>query len=1233
MAGTAVYFDSSLSSDDGVRALLGALPDDSSHPSCEAAGKLVVKRAGGAFDLVDVAGAAQYTSAVDLDSLQDSFAGYFRSFPCLESAAPYEVQIESAPFSASAVSPAFKWQAVCFSNRSSTSDGYFDFEVISARVPAASDLRIAYYSGNSDVVRHTGDLLQYDALMHGAEFVSADPGVTHFLCCVGYRNQLLRTFIHQAPSVAFIDPDARAVRIIPCSLAENDIGDAVFTVVAVVTFDPALGRWNVVPVSGCNASGGGIDTGRMCPAMREAVRLAHARSLERPDLRPAPAPTPAPAAAPAADPLDYGVTMFLETGLDAPVGMFPGVEFTCVVRFGASSRGSPDDAPSVRLPCIFGPCNPCANNALGRAPRAPFTWPAFRAGLESARLVVVVVSRHWLQTVACAAAWAGNVVFVLQDDRAGDPAALAGSFNRTAAVMAGGCSLVLYRSVSGRLLCYRCVPWSGLLDVVPDFGTDVTDLLGEAMPGFVAGGGMAALRFPKTVALGCDPVVYLGGRAVDPSRLSVDDAVGDAESFKSACVQLSAALSPQALRAAGDALMAHINQWADARLAAIREETASLRARDVLNDPDARTQLAQLVGRRRLVTRAVGPLVAAVQAMHSGRGASTRDADLNRANRSAVTRARVAKAQGMSPDEIADMFAGVDEWLLANVDSAACLESLRMCHEGVFLESRSAGRRPAVASPHPSCSCIDGCTAAALRELASRDHFLASETPVAVRSGLNTTQSALPLPLLERFASMSHPGAVHWPDTASEEEVCAAWRILTLGNLASCAPGRQYGMAPTNPELPFALVAIIFDVLEALTGMVSDLSNLEAGDTLVRTCRALLGLVLSILASGAERPRSLLWQMVKPGASLDVPPHGEIWIAVAILRVMPYTLWPMDAVRAKTAQLLAKTVRRGVVDPVVEPLRRQVAQMEAEASRDYLRARDVQLAFMGTVWGVVRDLVESDRACPEHEADFAPVASRLLAAAPAEALAPATKKIRAALGRVVRFLRAAAAERVDWGAPFERTLRSLAKAHVTRSAAFKAGKRALKAARDAGDDEAAADATRDLRAARDLLRFVPGGARVQFWRAVEDPALSLAGDAELVRTAWSVTGDEGAAARVDAAVAAALLAGGRPVSAAVASPVSAAVAAPVSAAVASLQPCGPRAERALALAATAPHLSTDMVLQMAGLGPHVAAQYQEMGRRMGWGDRGGAVVETMLANWRDPVAGETAAVLALVANA
>ena len=82
-------------------------------------------------------------------------------------------------------------------------------------------------------------------------------------------------------------------------------------------------------------------------------------------------------------------------------------------------------------------------------------------------------------------------------------------------------------------------------------------------------------------------------------------------------------------------------------------------------------------------------------------------------------------------------------------------------------------------------------------------------------------------------------------------------------------------------------------------------------------------------------------------------------------------------------------------------------------------------------------------------------------------------------------------------------------------------------------------------------------------------------------------------------------------------------------AVAALAPCGDRASRAMSLARSAPHLGTDMVLQMAGLPSRVAGLYKDMSAAIGCDGRGGAAVEALLEHWRDPIRGERAAMRAL----
>lgn len=1241
MAST-IHFDPSLDDEVAIREFLRGCPVGAAHPWN---GDLIGRTNGG-FHTRPLGDQRSLISRVDTDALEQGVASKAQSFTReTGDLSRYTVQIQADPFDI----PEDAVHAMALTDHQG--GNYFDLQVVSSG--PAGDLSVCCYNkkgGGDSACTHSGDKHADGRLFHGAH-IRRRSGASHSLCAVGYGHKKLKTFVHQAPNVAIIDHPAQVIRVIPCSLAEYDIGNAMLAVIAVVEYSNERQAWRVTPVSSCNVESR-VNTGEITSDVRRAVdkardQVRQARAGGREDARAAPRFRPILAAAgstaddvagaASVDPLDYSVARFTEAGL-TPTNL-PGVDPTADVTFGRGARMHADTESGVNLPCLFGSLKPGhSTNALGKPPSTPFTWAGFRGSLEGSRLAVVTASVDptvWPQTVGPSCLWAGNVLMILQDSRTGDPGVLINSASRTAAVMAGPCAVVLYRSVAGGLYWYRGVRWPGLFDEVPPFGADVTELVNSRLAAFVGSGGMAGLPFRKAVEL-ADRTVYIDGvpRRVDEiDHVAIPDLVERPEVVVDACAQASVLLTPEDVRSIADRLMAGINAWVDAQAAPLTERMAGLRGA-VMDDPDAQKEMRRLVGERRKIGRRVAPLVAAVSGMHSARSGHTKDADINRANRRAAVKANVDKAKAMTREDICEMFCGVPEWLLADVDNRALLDALRACAGSRFLADASAGKLGAALAPHPSCLSLDGETVGALVEYSGgseRNHAMACNTSMAVvdRDG----RPSLPFPLFARYCDAPSPAGIDWPNVCDEEPESAIWRILLRGNLSDVPAGRQHGIASSDRQVPFLIVHFMLGIMDSLAGGVSSPDAVEWDDSVPRILRGLMGLVLSVLASGGDKPVSLLWQMVRPGLSLQLPPHDEVWIAAGIVRIMPYTKWPMADVRNKAAQLIAKTLRKGVVDPVVEPLRQQLSVMQAEARANALDAREEQLRYLATVWIVVQRIISRGLDDDSHDGELVPWGQALLQHMPVAVRnvgRPGT-----ACGQVARFVRALASRRVDWGRPFHETVKTLTHVYVKRSGAFGKAKAALLEAMRGGKIGRAEGirAKMDAKVA-ELRDLAPLNAAVDVqFRAGLDDLSRLAGDAELKRAPWSVTGNADARANAEA-LASQIVGedGARAAAAGTQGKAVASAAQPIaSPAVAALTPCGKRAARAISLAASAPHLNTDMILQMAGLPPYVAGLYKDICSMMGWTDRGGAMLEALLENWRDTVKGERAAMEVLMA--
>jgi hypothetical protein len=1138
---TTLLFDPSLRTRSDIASFLADKPDGTGHVipgptphDGESGGPqpdpvALVKSPGGVSEVT--LSARECVAGTDYDALQENMFSRVRAHSeKIGFAAGYELEIRTSAFEAAAVSGE-DFQVFCLSYKL-PSQGYFDLQVI------CDDGKICAYNRKAEGgAVHTGDLHRDSVLLHGVRFPASreDAPSRYQLCVVGYDYARLASFKDQVPTVVFVDPKERSLKLVPCSLAPSEIGDATAAVIAVLEFDPKApvgGEWKVVPVNGCVASGSRLNTGVMTGELRKAADRAssifEARSEDMGVASPAGQEPPA-ACAPepqgASSERDFEVCLFAEGSLfDAASSIVPWCEFTTAVRCGPgfdvggrSLEGRPN------LPCWFGPIEKhCAANSKGVASAVPFSWASVRAGLEASALAVVLVSRHWSHEIAPSVSWAASALFVLVEDRPGRPEDSIMTFDRSATRMAGGCAIVLYRAITGRLLWYRGVLWDGFLDRIPDFGEDVTEAVEARIPSFVGLGGLSTQAFPKVVRAEDRTIYGVGGGGDSaPARasdVSIESAVANPEAFASACVQMSVCLPPAELKRATGTLMRLVNEWE----ASAREEADALEgggaasySRALENALESRgsARLAgELVHKRRVLRRRVAPLVASILGMESARGASSREGDLKRANRRAAVEENVRAASDMTKREIVGAIESVEEWLVAEVERPAM--------ESLFARVSRSGKLDCAPSmaPHPTCLLLDGATVAALVEHSLENegrHYLRHGAGVAIPSSLqNPERSAVPFPMV--FSDVRDPHQLDWAALANSNKESAVWRIRLRQTLAD-VPGRQWGgIRASDRRLGLVVVHAVFGILERIAPSAPGaIESLDPDDTVPRLARGLMGLALATMASGT-RPLTPAYKILgacAPGP-MDLPDPEDAWVVAGIVRHAPVTRWPSAGLERSCARLVATIVRRHLVDPVVSPLRERSKSLKDSERQASVDETEEYLRFLGTTWHVLDRIVSGGKASDEFDGELRPVGGRLLALAPPGLTAAGSARQRGSRTRLVKFARALSRGLVDWdGELFQHTLEELVGAYAKRSGAFAEAKRELLKARAAGDSSLEASAKRSInKILADLRRR---GARTAWARPQNRGGLrsepgaleGLKGDSELKRAPWSVKGD------------------------------------------------------------------------------------------------------------------------------
>ena len=699
--------------------------------------------------------------------------------------------------------------------------------------------------------------------------------------------------------------------------------------------------------------------------------------------------------------------------------------------FGRSPHFDPSYTPitpdassaPVTIPSVFGPCKGGSEAAAllltldGQCDTGLPSLDAYQAAWSSTLPVLFLDVYGWSRQVAATRQTVVNGILILKvkntidfANRAAREEAMS-ALNRDAFLLGGPMSMALVEFPCGSRAFYRGVPWytDPSFPLTLAFGDDVTTLLSNEVLASMASSLSSICKWPIIMAAD-DTSVYLQGEGMVPYRVAIDRCLASAsggsptdEEVKalqtmlvSTLNQVSILLQPDALKVIREELLASLNEAVVALETPIKAEmrkmaTALTEATTEEEAQAARATLADLTCQKRQVKKRFQPLIDALHAMVSQRASSTRKADLARMVRQSKIASNVAAATTMTPETLREYCEEIEEFVMVTLPDPARLKSLleatsasTLCHQ---LASGTLTSTPThrVAEPKANFVIADGTTVSVLAEIGDGDrgHTLALATGASLALPLSTSArhlSMVPIPILDRYVSMSHPGAFPWVEEANQPQV-ATYRILLRSLFSQGNASRTVSISPSSKELTFLVIHFFLEVAESLVDRMSappapgDTEAYES--TSARILRGLMGLVLTTMGSGAS-PASSLWQMVMGKPHLKVPDAKEMWILRSLMRVLPYTGWTMEAFNANLKEMVCRMIRKSITGPAVENIgiaatkaSTRISGEEAHALRAKLSAWNGVAAYILEAWPSLADGAKRG------------IATRLMAMAPA----------------------------------------------------------------------------------------------------------------------------------------------------------------------------------------------------------------------------------------------------------
>jgi len=909
-------------------------------------------------------------------------------------------------------------------------------------------------------VTHSGDigsLLHHIKLDNGLE-----TGQVALLNVVGFRQTPLRKFKDQLPTLLIVDHEEKVVHLVPCPLDERTMGDN--TMAALCGIRRTRTELEICALSTPQGLPG-VDTGTMNQIVEataeraaeitaaeldaaEDARVEQARLVAEANvtagnatINDAFALLAVPAnettgADPSTGPNDAPMTevvpslstfAIVEARLDCQRIMPAYAEDSdsmVVVATGSAMyrvqsldelQNYQEDPSGADLPLGFaGTLSGSPSLALGAQAQgfpAGMTAQSFSEMLRQSGLLVAHLSGAGMERSLSDAQHKANAIFILHGALPSSDKVTENSFNGVDITgftsRRGPCATLLLQSSDGRRFFYSAgsiIP--GLMDHLPEFGQDVTDIFTDdriKAAGEAFRSGPYQKPFANLVAreviegpVGERPIILglqqttISGLETHMSNLSVSDLqeedCKDIDAIRCALAQTSALLSTSELKPTRERLTKSLQAVVESFMAPFREKRAALMKKIVENidehgfspgaSADTSKELKMLKEEMKAASRFAGrvlkPLVTQVASMVSVQRSSNRQLDLARVAKLDQMKANRDAIEEMDWETLGDRLCelcGEGGFVFTTVDP----EINRQMLEGVVArrfvtQTLGNGNESLVSFDPRSSGVIDCWTALALNEVTQgRAHDLSGPEKCFTIpangqyvSGIQASQVCLPL--LDMDVQLKDVGDVFWPSTPEGGGGCndpdrALARYLVRQIFIQSNRARSLNMTAhaSSVDLTYYCAHFILTTMEGLVGVIGR-NGFPSGtgptsplwnDATRVILRGLTGLFLSFVSSGAD-PASNIWCVVQRGSKMPLPKAGQgEWILLArFVDAFPHTCWPTKTV-VKNCQTLLTRVTKAMADAFLKPMRNSMTQMKGLELAENIenRNKELEVAF------------------------------------------------------------------------------------------------------------------------------------------------------------------------------------------------------------------------------------------------------------------------------------------------
>lgn len=538
--------------------------------------------------------------------------------------------------------------------------------------------------------------------------------------------------------------------------------------------------------------------------------------------------------------------------------------------------------------------------------------------------------------------------------------------------LSGSMSLVTVK-LGERYFFYRGVKWDNFMDKIPDFGQDVTNLI-EKYEKYCTEEAMKD-SWEKVVSLK-ERNIYFKNKKVKVEqvinmfdKMGFDDILHHESSIRDILTQLQIIMTTDEVKMFSDKGIQLLRNKIDDYIKPIRLEYIQV----VRNRPESDDNVIQqnyqshkstLYGNYKKADRqcreSTNWLISALLNLVSSRNSSTKKHDLNQIIRKNKIISNVDASKNMTAEDVGNILEEKCEEIgviMGNVDSKILPNLLSKVGKGLFLSSANNNNDKLISIDKRSWL-LSGLDANILLSISEKynDHPLFTNNvslafPQTIQ-GNGVYHSTVPFPCYDEFVNLDDPSKVNWMEKCNDPSI-AQIRILLRGMIANSTVSRKFSISPSSPDVGFFLVHMILQIMEEVSKLrVTVPTKDNFNDQTCQMMRGLFGQLLTILASGT-RPLSMAWQMVMPNPNLEIPTTSQWWIYSKLCHLFAYTGWDRTNLINNIKLLLTRTIRKQLTDPITEPMRKSITELDKKKMEDNIKNKNKQLEFLSIAVEVV----------------------------------------------------------------------------------------------------------------------------------------------------------------------------------------------------------------------------------------------------------------------------------------